>query len=150
MLGLALVAVVLVVVVRGGLLQALSMYHPTQCSINNLKRKKATVPQVSFHISVKMGVTLPARVVQYTPPHHRKPSATPSHLKPHEQWLQQISTLVASQRSTRYLCSTVYYMLVYNPSRPCLIPACRFHLNQTRSLSPTRIYPLTKHAFHVM
>ena len=50
------------------------------------------------------------------------------------------------------LCRTWYIhaLLVYNPSRPCLFPECEFNLNQTRSLSPTRIYPLTKHAFHII
>ena len=29
------------------------------------------------------------------------------------------------------LCSST--LLVYNPSRPCLTPECKYHLNQTRS-----------------
>ena len=35
--------------------------------------------------------------------------------------------------------SAVYYLLVHNPSRPCLTPERRFHLSRTRSLSPTSI-----------
>ena len=51
--------------------------------------------------------------------------------------------VVAGQISTSYLCSAVYSLLVYscNPSRPCLTPECRFHLNQTRSLSYSYISP---------
>ena len=63
-----------------------------------------------------------------------KLSATPFRLNPHQQY-----SVVASQTSTSYLCSAVYYLLVYNPSRPCLTPECGFHLNQTRSLSNSYI-----------
>ena len=42
--------------------------------------------------------------------------------------------VVGSQISTSFLYSAVYYLLVYNPSRPCLTPECRFHLNLTRPL----------------
>ena len=49
--------------------------------------------------------------------------------------------VVGSQISTSFLYSAVYYLLVYNPSRPCLTPERRFHLNQTRSLSYSYISP---------
>ena len=50
------------------------------------------------------------------------------------------NTMVASQISTNYLCSAVYSLLVYNPSRPCLTAECRFDLNQTRPLSLLLVY----------
>ena len=66
-----------------------------------------------------------------------KLSARPLSLKLHEQYRGCQSDI----NQLPILCRIFFACIRINPSRPCLTPECRFHLNQTRSLSYSYISP---------
>ena len=90
-----------------------------------------------------MAVTSTCSLVKRKGNTSETPSASPVRLNLNEQ-------VVVSNVSISFLYSAVYYLPVHIALRPSLRSECKPHLNQTRSLSYSYIYPSESCILHVL